>query len=115
MAQAFDQRQREQDEPRESAQDQPEHNGIRSAADQAQPAAQPVQRSPEQGEILKSFALFHGLLIVTYGSRTRFGRMTPQVELPFYGCLAADEPCVPDRPCCGIDSDQVPGASEAFI
>jgi len=52
---------------------------------------------------------------VTYRSRTRFGRMTPQVELPFYGCLAADEPCVPDRPCCGIDSDQVPGALEAFI
>jgi hypothetical protein len=34
MAQALDQRQREQDDPRESAQDQPERNGIRSAVDQ---------------------------------------------------------------------------------
>jgi hypothetical protein len=58
MGKALEQRQREQDEPRESAQDQPERNGIRSAADQAQPSSQPVQRPPEQGEVLKCFVHF---------------------------------------------------------
>jgi hypothetical protein len=60
MAEALDQRQRDQDDPRESAQDEPDRRGIGSVADEAQPATQPVQRSPEQGEIREAFALFHG-------------------------------------------------------
>jgi hypothetical protein len=35
--------------------------------------------------------------------------MQPRVELPSYGCLTAGETGVPDRPCCRIDADQVPG------
>jgi hypothetical protein len=61
MGHALEQRQRNQDDPRESAQDQPERNGIRSAADEAETATQPVKWSPEQGEVLTNF-LIHRFL-----------------------------------------------------
>jgi hypothetical protein len=62
IAQALEQRQREQDDPQESAQCQPKRNCIRSVLDQAHAATQPVQWSPEQGEVLKAFVLFHDFM-----------------------------------------------------
>src|SRR5512134_2270803 len=55
----FDDRERQQREPRQEAQYQPKPEGIRTPANESEPASEPVERPAEQRELLTCCALFH--------------------------------------------------------
>ena len=64
--QALAPRQRHEDDPQEGAERQPQPEGVGAAADQAQAATQPVQRSAEEG-LLRAF---HGSDLPAVGRAT---------------------------------------------